>query len=70
MLQLVTAIRPAADTDAASIALIVNALLQSSTIEWRYTPYSVDATLEWMKVHDCVLVAQEDGEADLKARGH
>ena len=52
-------IRPAVSADAASIASIVNALLLSSTIEWKYEHYSDEAMLEWMEVHDCVLVAED-----------
>jgi phosphinothricin acetyltransferase len=40
----------------------VNALLASTTIEWRYEPYSVEAMLEWMQTHECVLVAERDGQ--------
>ena len=50
------------DDDAASIAVIVNALLDTTTIEWRYEHYSVDAMTEWMHAHETVLVAEVDGE--------
>jgi phosphinothricin acetyltransferase len=55
-------IRPADAADADSMASIVNALLPSTTIEWRYEPYSPDAMLDWMRAHECVLVAEERGE--------
>ena len=49
-------------SDATSIAVIVNALLSSTTIEWRQEPYSEEAMLEWLAVHDCVLVAEHEGQ--------
>jgi phosphinothricin acetyltransferase len=57
----VPTIRPAVSADAGSIATIVNALLSSTTIEWRYEPYSVASMSDWMEAHECVLVA-DDGE--------
>ena len=54
-----TTIRPAVAADAGSIASIVNALLPSTTIEWRYEPYSVETMLAWMQAHQCVIVAEE-----------
>ena len=57
-----TSIRVAAPADVASIAAIVNSLLPSSTIEWRYEPYSVATMSEWMTAHDCVLVAEDEGQ--------
>jgi L-amino acid N-acyltransferase len=58
----VISIRAALPVDAESIASIVNALLSSTTIEWRQEPYSPEAMLEWMAAHDCVLVAQHEGQ--------
>ena len=58
----VTPIRTAEPGDAPSIASIVNALLSSTTVEWRQQPYSPDAISEWMDAHECVLVAEDDGE--------
>jgi phosphinothricin acetyltransferase len=58
----VVRIRPAVAADAASIASIVNALHASTTIEWRYEPYSVDAMSAWMTHHECVLVAEHLGD--------
>ena len=55
-------IRPADAVDVDSIASIVNALLPSTAIEWRYEPYSPEAMQEWMRAHECVLVAEEQGE--------
>lgn len=57
-----TSIRDAAPADAGSIAEIVNSLLSSATIEWRDEPYTVDAILEWMAAHDCVVVAEHECE--------
>lgn len=65
-----TSIRTAVPADAASIASIVNALLSSTTIEWRHEPYSADAILQWMDAHECVLVAQhEDAVVGVAAFG-
>jgi L-amino acid N-acyltransferase len=36
--------------------------MATTTIEWRYEPHSVDSMLKWMHIHDCVLVAEENGE--------
>jgi L-amino acid N-acyltransferase YncA len=58
----VTSIRTAVPADAGAIAAIVNALLSSTTIEWRQEPYAEDEMTEWMAAHDCVLVAQHEGE--------
>ena len=55
-------IRPAVAADAASIASIMNALLQTTTVEWRDEPHSVSAIGAWMGDHDCVLVAEERDE--------
>jgi phosphinothricin acetyltransferase len=58
----VPTIRSAVPADADSIASIVNTLLTSTTIEWRSEPYSIDAMLDWMRAHECILVAEEQGE--------
>jgi L-amino acid N-acyltransferase YncA len=58
----VATIRAADVADTDSNASIVNALLSSTTIEWRYEPYSHDAMQEWIRAHECVLVAEEEGE--------
>jgi L-amino acid N-acyltransferase len=58
----VTSLRVATPADAASIADIVNSLLSSTAIEWRLEPYSVDTMLEWMAAHDCVVIAEHEGE--------
>ena len=57
-----TTIRSAGAADAVSIATIVNALLSTTTIEWRQEPYSADAVSEWLAAHECVLVAEQDSE--------
>lgn len=54
-------IRPAADTDAAAIASILNAFVSTTTIEWTDTPQTVDGIVRWLGGHETVLVA-EDGE--------
>jgi L-amino acid N-acyltransferase YncA len=58
----VISVRAALPVDAESIASIVNALLSSTTIEWRHEPYSPEAMIEWMEAHDCVLVAQHESQ--------
>jgi L-amino acid N-acyltransferase len=57
-----TSIRAAAPADAAPLAAIVNSLLTTTTIEWRHESYSAGAMSEWMAAHDCVLVAENEGE--------
>lgn len=54
-------IRPATADDAGPIASIVNAGLPSTTIEWRYEPYSESAMAAWMRDHECVIVAEDRG---------
>ncbi len=58
----VTTIRRARATDAGPIASIMNALLPSTTIAWRDDPYSPEAMVEWMDLHECVLVADQDDD--------
>jgi len=41
---------------------ILNALMSSTTIEWRQEPHSLDDVLAWFDAHHCVLVAEEEGE--------
>ena len=57
-----TSIRVATPADATSIADIVNSLLPFTTIEWRHEPYSAETMSEWMAAHDCVVVAEHEGE--------
>lgn len=55
-------IRASRDADAAEIALLLNALLATTTIEWTVTPRTVEDVQEWRRVHEVVLVAEERGE--------
>jgi L-amino acid N-acyltransferase len=55
-------IRTATPADASPIAEIVNALIPTTTIEWRYELHSPASMIEWMAVHDCVLVAEAEGD--------
>jgi L-amino acid N-acyltransferase YncA len=58
----VTTIRPATPNDAGAILDIVNALMATTTVEWRDEPYVPETMLDWMHVHECVLVAEESGQ--------
>jgi L-amino acid N-acyltransferase YncA len=58
----VLTIRPAVAADTGAIAKLVNAFLSSTTIEWRYEPYSDDAMSDWARAHECVLVAADQEE--------
>jgi L-amino acid N-acyltransferase len=53
-------IRRALPADAEAIAEIVNALIPTSTIEWRYELHSPASMVNWIAVHDCVLVADDE----------
>ena len=55
-------IRTATPADATPIAEIVNALIPTATIEWRYELHSPASMIDWMAVHDCVLVAEAEGD--------
>jgi L-amino acid N-acyltransferase len=55
-------IRDATAADAAEIALLLNALLGTTTIEWTSTPRTPDDVVEWLRAHEVVLVAEEQGE--------
>jgi phosphinothricin acetyltransferase len=55
-------VRPAAVTDAAAIAELLNAHLATTTIEWTDTPKTSDSVLDWLHEHETVLVAEEQGE--------
>jgi L-amino acid N-acyltransferase YncA len=61
-------IRDAREDDLAQMVAIQNALLATSTIEWRDEPYTVDERARWLRDHevagDAVLVAV-DGTAVL-----
>ncbi len=54
-------IRPATPADAGAITDIVNALMATTTIEWRSEPYVAETTMAWMRVHECVVVAEDSG---------
>ena len=59
-------IRPATAVDIPSITAITNALLSTTTYEWRETPYSSDERREWLRDQEKagrpVLVADDGGE--------
>ena len=55
-------IRPAVDDDAAAIASILSALVATTTIEWTDTPQTPDSVVAWRGEHECVLVAEDQGE--------
>jgi phosphinothricin acetyltransferase len=55
-------IRSATPTDGGEIAALLNALLATTTIEWTVTPRTADDVLEWLRVHEVVLVAEDQGE--------
>ncbi len=48
--------------DAVEIAALLNALLATTTIEWTVTPRTTDDVLEWLRVHEVVLVAEDRSE--------
>ncbi len=55
-------IRSSTPADAGEIGALLNALLATTTIEWTVTPRTADDVLEWLRVHEVVLVAEEQGE--------
>ena len=59
-------VRDAEERDLPQIVEIVNALLQTRTIEWTETPYSLEDRRAWLDRHrqaaDPVLVAEVDGD--------
>jgi L-amino acid N-acyltransferase YncA len=55
-------IRASAAADAAEIALLLNALLETTTIEWTVTPRTEDDVREWLRAHEVVLVAEDHGQ--------
>ena len=55
-------IRSSTPDDADEIGALLNALLATTTIEWTVTPRTADDVLEWLRVHEVVLVAEEQGE--------
>jgi L-amino acid N-acyltransferase len=54
-------IRASRDADAAEIASLLNALLATTTIEWTVTPRTVEGALEWLRAHEVVLLAEDQG---------
>jgi phosphinothricin acetyltransferase len=61
-----TSIRDAGPGDVAAITAITNALIETTTIEWREAPYDVDERREWLAGKAAggwpVLVAEDRGE--------
>lgn len=55
-------IRAACDADGAEITSLLNALLATTTIEWTVTPRTEDDVLKWLRAHEVVLVAEDQGE--------
>lgn len=59
-------VRDAVADDAAAIAAIQNALLDSTAIEWTDVPHTIDGRREWIARHqaagEAVVVAEVDGE--------
>jgi L-amino acid N-acyltransferase len=55
-------IRTASNQDSFAIASILNALLDTTAIEWTDKPHSRESVLAWIEEHQCVLVAEHDGE--------
>ena len=58
-------VRDARDSDAPAMTLIYNALVDSTTIEWRDEPHTVDERLAWQQSQQAagrpVLVAVDEG---------
>ncbi len=55
-------IRAACDADRAEITSLLDALLATTTIEWTLTPRTEDDVLKWLRAHEVVLVAEDQGE--------
>ncbi len=55
-------VRAANTTDTAAIASLLNALLATTTIEWRDTPWTRESALVWLDDHQAVLVAEDAGK--------
>jgi phosphinothricin acetyltransferase len=60
-----TTIRDATDADLPAVVRLVNALIATTTIEWRDEPYPLASRRAWLEAHraagDPVLVADDDG---------
>jgi L-amino acid N-acyltransferase len=55
-------IRAACDADGAEITSLLDAFLATTTIEWTLTPRTEDDVLKWLRAHEVVLVAEDQGE--------
>jgi L-amino acid N-acyltransferase YncA len=55
-------VRHASTADSVAIGSILNALLDTTSIEWTDTPHTAESILEWLDEHETVLVAEEGGE--------
>jgi phosphinothricin acetyltransferase len=55
-------IRPAVASDADELALILNALISTTAIEWTETPHTTDGIERWLQDHETVLVCEEQGQ--------
>lgn len=55
-------IRSATVADAPAIALLLNAFLATTTIEWSETPQTPESILGWLDEHEVVLVAEKGAE--------
>ena len=55
-------VRHASTADGVAIGSILNALLDTTSIEWTDTPHTAESILEWLDEHETVLVAEEGGE--------
>jgi L-amino acid N-acyltransferase len=54
-------VRPAGAGDASAIVSLLNALLDTTTVEWTDIPHTDESLPMWMADHETVLVAEEDG---------
>jgi phosphinothricin acetyltransferase len=55
-------VRAATASDAVAIALLLNAHVATTTIEWTDTPQTAEGTVEWLAEHATVLVAEDRNE--------
>lgn len=55
-------IRPAVAADDPAITSIFNALIATTTIEWRESPHTAEDMHSWMDDHEVVLVAESGDE--------
>jgi L-amino acid N-acyltransferase len=54
-------IRPALPADAPAIRSILNAFIATTTIEWTDVAYTAESVDAWLREHEAVLVAEQDG---------